>query len=359
VLLQYAAGQKTLLAEWVPEAGEVHAAETIRRLRKARHGQAGGCPEARIVADNDFILRASGLDERLPGLRLLYDGDAARDLVGRLEGMDPGPVTPHLVAHRLGKRAVLRLDGADGSSRFARLRAVKSDAGQIQFARHVALWQALGDSSRLRIPVPLGEDPALGLSLYATLVGKPPRFTGIDGFAACRGIAAAIQTVQSVSLAELPEHSAEAEMALLRAWFGRTASVFPEIAAAIRDPLDRVTGDLAELTPIPSVPTHRDLHEKQIVLGGGKAGILDFDTLSLSDPALDIGNLQAHLFLGGLHSDRSMAAFEWALIIRMPDLSVERARTWRRAALLRLAMIYAFSDTDPRILDRLISEAAP
>ncbi|MEZ5912479.1 MAG: hypothetical protein R3D84_09880 [Paracoccaceae bacterium] len=45
VLLQYAAGQTTLLAEWVPKAGDRHAAETIRRLKKPRHGQAGARPE--------------------------------------------------------------------------------------------------------------------------------------------------------------------------------------------------------------------------------------------------------------------------------------------------------------------------
>lgn len=358
VLLQYAAGHETLLAEWVPDAGEDHAAETIRRLSKPRHGQAGGCPEAHIVADRDFILRTSGLDERLPGLRLLYDAEAAREVIGGLEGTDPGPVTPYLVAHRLGKRAVLRLDGADGKGRYARLRAVKSDTGQVQFARHLALWRALGEHSRLRIPEPLGEDPALGLSLYAPLAGHGPRFAGLDGYVACRDITAALQTLQTLPLADLPSHDAGAEIKILCDWYRRTRSVFPDLAAKIHAPLDRLEADLAALDPVIPVPTHRDLHEKQILLSGNTAGILDFDTLALADPALDIGNLQAHLFLASLHAGRSLQAFEWALIIGMPDLPVSRAQVWRRAALLRLAMIYAFSDTAVDILHRLISEAA-
>lgn len=358
VLLQYAAGHETLLAEWVPDAGKERAAETIRRLCKPRHGQARGCPEARIVADRDFILRTSGLDERLPGLRLLYDAEAARDLVGRLEGANPGPITPQLVAHRLGKRAVLRLDAADGKGRYARLRAVKSDTGQVQFARHLALWRALGEHSRLRIPEPLGEDPALGLSLYAPLAGHAPRFFGLDGYAACRDITAALRTLQLLPLTDLPVHDTGAETAILRDWYRRTRSVFPGLAAKIHAPLDRLRTDLAALEPLDPVPTHRDLHEKQIFIAGNAAGILDFDTLSLADPALDIGNLQAHLFLAGLHAGRSLQAFEWALLIGMPDLPVARARLWRRAALLRLAMIYAFSDTAPDILHRLIAEAA-
>lgn len=358
VLLQYSAGHETLLAEWVPDAGEDRAAETIRRLRKRRHGQAGGCPEAHIVADRGFILRTSGLDERLPGLRLLYDAEAARDVVSRLEGADPGPVTAHLVAHRLGKRAVLRLEGADGKGRYARLRAVKSDTGQAQFARHVALWRALAGQSRLRIPDPLGEDPALGLSLYAPLSGHAPRFAGHDGYAACRDITVALRALQSLTLADLSWHDPSAETTILLDWYGRTQSVFPDLAEKIDAPLERLRADLAALEPVAPVPTHRDLHEKQILIAHGATGILDFDTLSLADPALDVGNLQAHLFLAGLHAGRSLQAFEWALLIGMPDLPVARARIWRRAALLRLAMIYAFSDTAPDILHRLIAEAA-
>ncbi|MGB3313507.1 MAG: phosphotransferase [Albidovulum sp.] len=358
VLLQYAAGQQTVLAEWVPDAGEDQAAATIRRLRKPRHGQAGGRPEARIVADRDFILRLSGLDERLPGLKLLYNAGTAREVIARIEGADPGPVTAHLVAHRLGKRAVLRFDGANGTSRFARLRSVKSETGQVQFARHVALWHALGDKCALRIPTPLGEDPALGLALYAPLAGTLPEFAGLDGYSACRDISAALRALQSLSIESLPRHDAAAETALLQAWFWRIAPIFPDLAVAIRDPLDRVMGELEDLRPVPAVPTHRDLHEKQIVIAREAAGILDFDTLSLSDPALDPGNLQAHLFLAGLHWERSLATFEWGLLIGMPDLPVARARIWRRAALLRLAMIYAFSDIAPAILRSLIAEAA-
>ncbi|MCB2134489.1 MAG: phosphotransferase [Rhodobacteraceae bacterium] len=358
VLLQYAAGQETLLAEWVPEASEDRAAETIRRLRKPRHGQAGGRPETRIVADQGFIVRTSGLDERLPGLRLLYDTDTAREVIGRLEGVDPGPVTPHLVAHRLGKRAVLRLDGADGKGRYARLRAVKSDMGQAHFARHLELWRTLAGQSRLRIPEPLGEDPALGLSLYAPLAGQGPRFAGLDGYAACRDITSALRTLQSLPLADLPGHDADAETTILRDWYRRTLSVFSDLAETIHAPLERLSNDLAALEPVAPAPTHRDLHEKQIFIDEGGAGFLDFDTLSLADPALDIGNLQAHLFLAGLQSGRSLRAFEWALLIDMPDLTVVRAQVWRRAALLRLAMIYAFSDIAPDILHRMIAEAA-
>lgn len=77
------------------------------------------------------------------------------------------------------------------------------------------------------------------------------------------------------------------------------------------------------------------------------AGFLDFDTLCLSDPALDPGNLLAHLFLAGIDEVPLRAAFDG------PGIGL-----WRRAALFRLALIYAATSTPDAALHRLLEEAA-
>ncbi|MEZ5912478.1 MAG: phosphotransferase [Paracoccaceae bacterium] len=169
-------------------------------------------------------------------------------------------------------------------------------------------------------------------------------------------MAAAIGALQSLPLTDLPEHDAGRKRRSCAPGSDARPRSFPILPKRSARPSSAWWQTLRRLSPC-RLFAHRDLHEKQIVLTGGLAGILDFDTLSLGDPALDIGNLQAHLFLAGLHTDRSSAAFEWALMIAMPGLSVGRVRIWRRAALLRLAMIYAFSDTAPHIVKRLVGEA--
>jgi aminoglycoside phosphotransferase (APT) family kinase protein len=103
---------------------------------------------------------------------------------------------------------------------------------------------------------------------------------------------------------------------------------------------------------------HRDLHEGQILLHEGNVGLLDFDTMRFGDPALDVGNLQAHLMLSSLRYGSSVRAFLNAMDFAVPHLALKRLRLWRSAALLRLAMIYAFGSMPGAIIQSLIDEAA-
>lgn len=359
IQLVYVQGDQTVLAELQGASCEVEAERIRHSLGKARRGQMAGLDAGAVVADPGagLVLRRPGLDERLPGLRLLYDPDAARDLVGRIEGRDPGPVTPALMAHRLGKRAVVRLTGADGQTRYARLRTDKSRSGTTAFQRHRALWKATRDDPALALPRPLGEDTDLGVALFAALPGEPPVFEADHGSRACRTVSRAIRRLQSMDLAGLPLHDGSAEARLLAEWHGRLHRVYPDTADALAAPLAAVRSALEDLRVVPA-PCHRDLHEGQILIDGNRAGLLDFDTLSLADPALDAGNLMAHLFLAGVVSMRDMAASEAALAEDLPHLPARRLRLWRRAALLRLCMIYAFTDMPAAHQTALRSEAS-
>jgi aminoglycoside phosphotransferase (APT) family kinase protein len=86
------------------------------------------------------------------------------------------------------------------------------------------------------------------------------------------------------------------------------------------------------------------------------AGLLDFDTLSRGDPAMDLGNLQAHLDLAGLRKDRSFAAYATAAERLFPQIKLSRIAVWRRAARLRLAMLWAFSGEPRANLSALLED---
>lgn len=346
---------RTVIAEWVgPNAPALALAESAR-LSKPRRGQSSAGPVAAVAADtvHGLLLRRPGFDTKLPGLRLLHDPDWAADRLTKL-GLDPASRI-ELVAHRLGKRAVLRIVGQRGTH-YARLRPVTSGSGQTAFDRHQALWSALDGQTGLTIPRPLRFDPDLGLALYDALAGTPPVFQGLPGFRATRDVMRALQCLQGLQLDD-DEHRATDELAILNSWADRTAEVFPDLAQRLHAPLAQLTNDTLSMRTLPPVPCHRDLHEGQILLHQGTVGLLDFDTLRLGDPSLDIGNLQAHLLLAGLHGGTSRRAFLNAMDLAVPHLSQRRIDIWRRAALLRLAMIYAFSSTPAAVIRGLIDEA--
>ena len=347
---------ETVLAEWVGPSAPAHALAENARLAKPRRGQLMSRSMDAVIADpsSGLVVRRAGFDAKLPGLRLLHDPDWAAGRLGTL-GLDPAS-SVKLVAHRLGKRAVLQIVGRHGTH-YARLRPVTSGSGQTAFDRHHALWSALEGKEGLTIPRPLRFDPELGLALYDALRGAPPVFRGLAGFRATRDVMRAILVLQTLPLDAEP-HLPVDELAILTGWADRTAEVFPALARQLQSPLLKLTEDLLSLSPLPPVPCHRDLHEGQILLDLGGAGLLDFDTLRLGDPALDIGNLQAHLVLAGLQGGTLRRAFLNAMDFAVPRLSLKRIGIWRRAALLRLAMIYAFSSTPGAVIQGLIDEAA-
>lgn len=331
-----------VLAEYCTVEPVAHRDAVFASLRKSRNGQRAALDDVAIVADvtSGLVLRRPGLDERLPGLRLLYDPPFAREVVNRVLGCDPGPVEISLVAHRLGKRAVLRIDTAERCI-YARLRAIKSTDGAQRFARHQTLWSALAECQYLHIPEPLGSLPEFGLSLFSELPGETPNFTSADNTA----IARALEELRKLDLDELPEHRATDEAQLLNSWLIRCRHHRPALAIRLEEGIADVTLALVK-NDVTLCPSHRDLHEKQILTAEGKVGLLDFDTLSLADPALDVGNLLAHLFFAGLDERPLRLEFD------LPGIGL-----WRRAALFRLAMIYAFTSTPEATLNSLIEEA--
>jgi aminoglycoside phosphotransferase (APT) family kinase protein len=120
---------------------------------------------------------------------------------------------------------------------------------------------------------------------------------------------------------------------------------------------------LARLEPVVPVPVHRDLHDKQVlVTPGGVLGLLDFDTLALGDPALDLGNLLAHLDLRALQgrcssSDAERLAAALLDGYRADSSIVARAAAYADATRVRLACVYTFRPAWPAVPDELLVAA--
>lgn len=275
------------------------------------------------------------LDRRLPGL-----GPALADGAS-------------VVGYRAGRRAVVRSgDGFVKALRPARW----VDAVERHRAVAAALTACTGTPA---IPALLAADVNRATIRFATLPGEPLRVLVAAGVARAadvgRRVGSALAAWWSTPPPQcLPTHGAVAERAVLARWHEQAVSAgvisgaAAERWAALLERAAAGLGRIGETEPLRLL--HRDLHAGQVlVTPDGSVGLLDLDTASRGDPALDLGNLLAHLDLDVLdgHCDRAaVAAFETALDEMLAPgprgTWASRVAVYRLAALARLVGVHAF-----------------
>jgi aminoglycoside phosphotransferase (APT) family kinase protein len=121
-----------------------------------------------------------------------------------------------------------------------------------------------------------------------------------------------------------------------------------------------VEKELAQVRQLGEALLHRDFHPGQILFSRDSAGIgvLDWDDAALGEPELDLGNLEAHLFLddlqrrGSIGSAPRLAEALRAGYLAQGDINFTHLATYRRAALLRLATLERLADPRISVLDR-------
>ena len=352
-----------LLAEVLGNAAREHAAAETERLVKSRRAQLVRGRPSPVLADDltGLVFRPPGYDARLPGLRLLHDPEAACAFVTRFTGT-PGPTEVRLMAHRLGKRAVLRIRTATGTTVFVRLGPTGNDGPARAFEHHCRIATLLADRPEISVPRPLGFCREFGAAVYAALPGRPPRLSGICGQADTRAALAALKVLHALPSAGLRPHGASAELALIEDWSRRVEKLRPAWTGMLNAALDRVAASLRTLAPTEAAFCHRDFHEGQILVDEGRTGVMDFDTASCADPMLDVGNLAAHYRLHELRTGTCTHTHELIATLGPDgqcDLAARRSvAIWRRAALLRLACIYALTSEPDDVVRGLFTEAA-
>lgn len=316
-------------------------------------------------ATGEATVFEAGTDPRLPGL-------------SRVLAAHSGAV---VVSHRPGRRAVVRTRDDDGTAHFvkivrpgraARLLAAieRSDAftgpfrtatvlavgddtvtfselpGQLlhdglpvadgtwRRAWHetLAAWSAAVRSSRLQAgaaePEPSGAETPSAETHSAENSSPEVRGPEVHG----------------------PEvHGPEAEAAVLLTWGERADAVDPAGARTRGRAITAARRELARLGEVerPAL-IHRDLHDKQILWSAGEApALLDVDTATLGDPALDAANLRAHATWREL---QGIWSAEQAEVVREEidraaaglNLRPEALSAYESGTITRLACVYAF-----------------
>ena len=329
-------------------------------------------PQILHLRESGILFRPAGIDERVEGLALLAGPNAVpQTLVDELAaaGVDTRARCT-LLAHRLGKRAVLGIGGCtdqpDGRRQILKLYKARSgtaaSSAGIQAGLSVHFSRA---GEGIGIPVVQGILSSAPGFVMEHAAGSPMSSLGDD----CRlpamasaGAAAAI--LHAFELGDLDRYGTAEEVALLQGWIDFVSGLLSEQAPAFSAGLERVRAGFQLSRPFRPCPIHRDFHERQLLWNAGSATLLDFDTVRLGDPAQDIGNFLAHLklseLLTGERADRERTVFleGYARADRSKGGAVSEVNVaaHERATLLRLALINYFSERRRHVVGALLDQ---
>lgn len=299
----------------------------------------------RITDSGGPVLAPLGSDSRLPELA----GVAA---------------TGTVVVHRPGRRAVVRT--ADGT-RFVKVVRPGRAEGVLQASDRAGAF-----ATGFRVAAVLDGTP--GTVHCAALRGRTLHDLGADrtvGSSAWEGLwdewATAWTAVIGASAGDSNPgraHPAVAEVDVVRTWSGHAQRMqgSTALAAELEETAGRVTELLTSGVADSLVPSHRDLHDKQLLWHRGDGfGLLDLDTATHGEAALDLGNLSAHVLLRqrqGLWpaaKTRTARAAVLDVAARL-DVSPERLHAYETAARFRISCVYAYRPRWAALAGRLRSE---
>lgn len=278
---------------------------------------------ATVAGDGSIRILPYGQDRRLPGLPAAVAGG-------------------ELLVHRAGRRAVVRqTDGYVKVLRPGRAAAVAEAAergADLARAAGLATPHVLGvDDSSVRFSVlpgravhDLADSPGWG-EVWQQWSRAWVAWQGLGEDPAARG---------------LPAWTGAEEAGMLQSWLARATDqrlLAGHWVERGRQVADRLRGDpTARL-----VPTHRDLHDKQLLWDGRRLGVLDLDTVCLADAALDPANLAVHSELRAVQrlwtpSAAATAVAAAETVATAAGVEPSRWQTASLATLLRLVAVYSF-----------------
>lgn len=294
-----------------------------------RHARAGRMRAGAVE------LAPLGADRRLPAL-----ADAAR--------------TGTVLVHRLGRRAVVREQDGGAYCKIVR----RGRAAEVAASSRPEGWPG---GFALAAVLDADEQSVR----FAALPGRALRSIGAaagdEWIAAWRAFAEVWAAVPAAPAAVGAEHGPEREAAVLLAWARMAAPLGPHAPALLRR-AERLAERLQDGTAQALRPAHRDLHDGQVLWHPEHGlALLDLDTAAMAEPALDLGNLLAHLDWrvrqGGLHALR--AARIRSMLQRTAasaGVDPERMRLAERVAALRIACVHRFRPSSRSAAELLLLE---
>jgi Ser/Thr protein kinase RdoA (MazF antagonist) len=310
----------------------------IQRRHEKQQVRLGLKTSLHVHADATCIVRLKGEDEWIDGLPALRAQDSA---------------DVKILAHRLNRRAVLRLTRADGAPVIVKAYKKGSQKAQAAERLHGLLTNtAFGGTSPVRVPKVLSH--GADWPGYAMEQVSGEAIADLSGSTRQQGLRLAGQALGRLHRLPLRlevGHTLEEEFTVLRCWVDLTSRLSPRRSETLHLARAHVENLLAATdAEATECIVHRDFHEGQVLVSGGTATLIDFDTVCNGEPAQDIGNFLAHLDYASLRSGIDVAdeagVFLDAYTAANAPVSASRIRAHRAATLLRLSCIHVLPQSN-------------
>ena len=272
--------------------------------------RAGAAGAVALLSELQATVSVYPIDAGLPTLLEATDAARTRPLLTNALGRRPAHL--RVTAHRYSRsdRAMLRYADAGQTLAYGKVaaddRGMRADAALASVGRALARMPA---DARFDVPRPLGYTAPRRLQLLGVVPGAPvlsdllraragggpaPASALIDAVAGCARVAATLHRLDPPAGGR---RSMDDEIAPLRADIGMLAAVAPGLGAWLERRRARAEAELAATAPQAPRPCHGDLKHNQILFDGRRWALVDFDTVCLAEPALDLGHFLAYLRL--------------------------------------------------------------
>ncbi|MCJ1709451.1 hypothetical protein [Microbacterium sp. VKM Ac-2923] len=313
---------------------EVHDEHGRWRVRRAWPSSSGcdlevvhadGRLRAGRLRDGDVELLLAGHDKHLPALSRVWSSGTT-------------------VSWRRGRRVVLRAHDGSGYVKVVRRESVAAITRAHDRAASFREGFVTPDVTLLDAAGCVHLSRVDGRTLHD--LGADPGIPDAEVHAAWNGWARGWERVLAApSAADAAPHTATAEAEILLRWRDHALRVGVEQAVAAA--FDRAAAALVIDAGDATAPAHRDLHDKQVLWDGHRAGMIDLDTAARAEPALDLANLRAHVawrrWQGRLSASRAVAALR-AIdgVAARSDVDPMRIAAYEASTRLRLGAVYLF-----------------
>ena len=249
-------------------------------------------------------------DSGLPALREALRPELMLPIVARAAGLDttlrePAVLTAQVLSHKIAQRCTIRYAVVSEGCATGPHTVIAKVYGRQVLAPRVHRFmaalrtEAFVGGSASTIPVSLGVVPELGLAVQEDLEGDDLRHplvagTAEDPLSLTALWLAKLHRARAVS--GLKPKSRAHELAKIDQ---ACVVVAPHLRGPqrarihrMRDRLHRLGGGPDDYT---SSMIHRDFYYAHVLCRPDRIGVIDFDSLSIGDPALDVGHFLAHL----------------------------------------------------------------
>jgi hypothetical protein len=202
------------------------------------------------------------------------------------------------------------------------------------------------------VPAPLMVIPDLGLLVRERAPGSDLRH-GLGHPAGARAVGLSARWLARLHGAPAPSDlkpkSLGHELSKVDAWAGEVAPRLSTAGAHRLERAGRRLRALAESLPErPLVPIHRDFYYANLLWDGARVWVLDFDELSLGDPALDVGHFLAHLELVAYRTTGRLDAYAGDAALFTAAYAAERPLDAPRIGLYRAYTFLKLAATETR-----------